>query len=269
MPCFWYGKGRSVIACQGIWTIILRFTESISLPTTRYGDLSPGAICCWHLLVVGDAFHYLQLPLTVQTHLHLGVCHGQNTVKGIPDLRLDTCSQQRKGYHTYEPFHHHSLVFVPMLEESDRLLDGLAFLLIGGTAGSVGQAGCFTQILVAVVQALELWPLTDNDVHAHSITGNLVLSDDDGTSPVAVEWLLHPLGVWCPVHVARTVGAINEEEQSLLPHVLVCHPVYEGLIARLAVTLILAHVVVCVSSPEQVDVCSSIPVLGCQRHSWT
>ena len=35
------------------------------------------------------------------------------------------------------------MVFAPMLEESDRLLDGLAFLLIDGTAGSVGQAGCF------------------------------------------------------------------------------------------------------------------------------
>ena len=66
------------------------------------------------------------------------------------------------------------MVFVPMLEESDRLLDGLAFLLIDGTAGSVGQAGCLAQILVAVVKALELWTLTDNDVHAHGITGHLV-----------------------------------------------------------------------------------------------
>ena len=32
------------------------------------------------------------------------------------------------------------MVFAPMLEESDRLLDGLAFLLIDGAAGSIGQA---------------------------------------------------------------------------------------------------------------------------------
>ena len=32
------------------------------------------------------------------------------------------------------------MVFAPMLEESGRLLDGLAFLLIDGAAGSIGQA---------------------------------------------------------------------------------------------------------------------------------
>jgi len=32
------------------------------------------------------------------------------------------------------------MVFAPMLDESDRLLDGLAFLLIDRAAGSIGQA---------------------------------------------------------------------------------------------------------------------------------
>jgi hypothetical protein len=42
------------------------------------------------------------------------------------------------------------MVFAPMLEESDRLLDGLAFLLIDGAAGSIGQASSGF-IIIAII----------------------------------------------------------------------------------------------------------------------
>ena len=70
------------------------------------------------------------------------------------------------------------MLIVPMLEEAEGLRQRLAFLFVDRAAGCIGDAGGLAQILVSVVEAAELRPLTDDDVHGHSITGHLVLTDD-------------------------------------------------------------------------------------------
>ena len=159
------------------------------------------------------------------------------------------------------------MILVTVFKKPQRLIYRFPLLLINGSAGCIGQAGSLAQILVAVVQAAELWPFIDDDVHSHGIAGYLVLRNNYRTGPITVEWLLHPFGVGCSVHIARAVGAVNQEQQCLLPHVLMRHPIHEGLVDGLAVTFVLTYVVVCILSPQQVNVCCSIPVLGGQGYT--
>ena len=161
------------------------------------------------------------------------------------------------------------MLIIPMLKESERLFQRFAALLIYRAAGGIGYASGLAQVFVTVVQAAELRPLAYDDVHSHSVAGHLVLAEQQRARPVTVERLLHPLGIGGSVHVARAVCAVDEEKQRLLSHVLVRHPVNENLELWLTVALVLAHVVVCILPPQQVDVRCSIPVLGGQRHART
>ena len=159
------------------------------------------------------------------------------------------------------------LRIVPMLEETEGLGQGQAIGFVDGAAGGVGESGCFAQVFIAVVEAAELGPLTDDDVHGDGIAGHLVLRDDERAGPIAIEGGLHPLGIGGSVHVARAVSAIDEEEEGLLAQVFVGHEVHEGLVAGLAVALVLTDVVVGILPPEQADVRGAIPVLGRQSHA--
>ena len=67
------------------------------------------------------------------------------------------------------------MFLVPVFEETERLLQGLAFLLIDSTTGRIGNQCCLTQILVAIVQAAKLRPLPDDDVHTDSVAGYFIL----------------------------------------------------------------------------------------------
>ena len=61
----------------------------------------------------------------------------------------------------------------------------------------------------------------------------------------------------------------DDEEQGLLPHVIMRHPIDEGLIARFPVALVLTHIVMRILTPQQVDVRRTIPVLRRQGHPWS
>lgn len=67
------------------------------------------------------------------------------------------------------------MLLVPMLKQSEIIFQRLPLLLIDSTTGGVWNGCGLTQILIAVVKTLELWPLVDNDVHTHGIAGHFIL----------------------------------------------------------------------------------------------
>ena len=67
------------------------------------------------------------------------------------------------------------MILVPMFEESERLLQNLAILHIDSATWRIGYRSRFAQIFVAIVEAAELGPFADDDIHAHGIAGHLIL----------------------------------------------------------------------------------------------
>ena len=69
--------------------------------------------------------------------------------------------------------------------------------------------------------------------------------------------------------MTATIGPVDKEEQTLLAQILMTYPVNHSLIPRLALTFVGADTVVGILAPHQVDVCSTIPVLGGQGDTRT
>ena len=155
-----------------------------------------------------------------------------------------------------------------MLHQSEGLFQRLPVLPIHRSALWPRNAGCLQQVFVAIGERTIFRPFADEQVHAHSVASHLVLRNDERAGPVIVEGRLLPFGVGLEVHVARAVCSVDEEEERLLPQVLVAHEVNESLVAWFPVAFVGTEVVVCISPPDEIDVRCPIPVLGGQRNSW-
>ena len=76
-------EGCSVIAGQRISVMVSGFAKTICFPTSRYVNLAPRFIQCRYGKIIRDTFDHLDVPNSIQTLLHLRVCHWQNALEGI------------------------------------------------------------------------------------------------------------------------------------------------------------------------------------------